>query len=363
MSKTLATIDLSLRDNPHALKAWIKVQAMDLGFSDCVIAQPDTQNQMAYLHHYLEQGHHADMHYLAENLDKRANPALLVPDTQAIICVRLDYLHEKPQPRYIPDTPDIGIIARYARGRDYHKVMRGRLKQLAQRIEAKIGAFSSRPFSDSAPIFEKALAENAGMGWTGKHTLLINQQAGSFFVLGELFCSLALPFDMPTTQHCGSCTACIDICPTQAIVAPYQLDARKCIAYLTIEYKGSIPLALRPHIGNRIFGCDDCQLICPWNRYAKVTTLADFQPRHQLDRTSLLQFWQWDEQTFLNTTEGSPIRRTGFQSFKRNVAIALGNAAYSPHILTALAEPHPEHDDIVQEHVIWAISTQQQKQM
>lgn len=361
MSKSLSTLDLGLRDDPQALKHWIKAQAMALGFNDCVIAKPDTKDQLAHFQRYLDNGYHADMHYLEENLDKRADPTLLVPDTRSIICVRLNYLQNKPQPRYVPDQPDLGIIARYARGRDYHKVMRGRLKQLAQRIEAKIGPFSSRPFSDSAPIFEKTLAENAGMGWTGKHTLLINRQSGSFFVLGELFCSLALPFDTPASKHCGTCSACIDICPTQAIVEPYMLDARKCIAYLTIEYKGSIPLKLRAQIGNRIFGCDDCQLICPWNRYAKVTTLDDFQTRHDLDQTALLDFWQWDEATFLAKTEGSAIRRTGFQSFKRNVAVALGNAPFSTQILAALQQHFSEHEALVKEHVAWAISVQVQK--
>lgn len=360
-SKNLPSIDLELRENPEALKQWIKTQALALGFNDCVIAKPDTQDQLTHFKRYLDKGYHADMHYLAENLDKRADPTLLVPDTKSIISVRLNYLQDKPQPRYIPDTPDIGIIARYARGRDYHKVMRGKLKLLAQQIEAKIGQFSSRPFSDSAPIFEKTLAENAGMGWTGKHTLLINKQSGSFFVIGELFCSLQLPFDSPATKHCGSCSACIDICPTQAIVEPYMLDARKCIAYLTIEYKGIIPIELRTMIGNRIFGCDDCQLICPWNRYAKITTLTDFQTRHQLDQTHLLDFWQWDEVTFLHKTEGSAIRRTGFQSFKRNVAIALGNAPFSLTILHALQQNFADHQDIVLTHVEWAIAQQQNK--
>lgn len=348
-------LDLALRDNPTALTAWIKQQAIELGFSDCAIAKPNTKDQIPYLQRYLDLGYHADMHYLAENLDKRADPKLLVNDTKSIICVRLDYLHEKPQPRTVPDEPELGIIARYARGRDYHKVMRGRLKQLALRIEEKVGSFSSRPFSDSAPIFEKSLAENAGMGWTGKHTLLINKQAGSFFVLGELFCGLNLVLDTPVQAHCGSCQACIDICPTKAIVEPYLLDAGKCIAYLTIEYKGSIPIELRPLIGNRIFGCDDCQLICPWNRYAKVTEIEDFHPRHGLDATTLLEFWAWDEQTFLQKTEGSPIRRTGFQSFKRNIAIALGNAQTSSEIVFALKQTNELHNEMVQEHVQWAL--------
>lgn len=266
------------------LKQWIKEQALSLGFSDCVIAKPDAQDQMPRFQEYLKRGYHADMHYLEENLDKRANPKLLVPGTQSIICVRMNYLVESPKPRYIPEQPNSAIIARYARGRDYHKVMRGRLKTLASKIREKVGEFESRPFADSAPIFEKSLAESAGMGWTGKHTLLIHKKSGSFFVLGELFTSLELPFDQPATAHCGSCSACIDICPTQAIVEPYMLDARKCIAYLTIEYKGIIPEELREGIGNRIFGCDDCQLICPWNSFAKIATIPDFNPRHGLDK-------------------------------------------------------------------------------
>ena len=250
----------------------------------------------------------------------------------------MNYLVESPKPRYVPFEPNSAIIARYARGRDYHKVMRGRLKTLATRIREKVGDFESRPFADSAPIFEKSLAESAGMGWTGKHTLLIHKKSGSFFVLGELFTSLDLPFDEPATAHCGSCTACIDICPTQAIVEPYMLDARRCIAYLTIEYKGIIAEELRAGIGNRIFGCDDCQLICPWNSFAKMASIPDFNPRHGLDDIRLLDIWQWDEATFLAHTEGSPIRRTGYPSFKRNIAIGLGNAPYSAVIVAKLQD-------------------------
>ena len=349
------------QDDPTQIKQWIKQQALALGFADCVIARPDTKAEVARLKAYLEKGYHADMHYLAENMDKRADPTLLVPNTKSIICVRMDYLVESPQARYVPNQPNSAIIARYARGRDYHKVMRSRLKNLANIIKTRVGEFESRPFADSAPIFEKALAENAGMGWTGKNTLLIHKKSGSFFVLGELFTSLELPFDSPTTAHCGSCQACIDICPTQAIVAPYTLDARKCIAYLTIEYKGVIAEELRAGIGNRIFGCDDCQLICPWNGFAKLTTVADFNPRHQLDNISLLDIWQWDEQQFLTSTEGSPIRRTGFQSFKRNIAIGLGNAPYSPEIIYQLKQGKLLHDDIVNIHIDWAIEQQNLK--
>ncbi|MEF9955804.1 MAG: tRNA epoxyqueuosine(34) reductase QueG [Acinetobacter sp.] len=342
------------------LKAWIKAQALDLGFADCVIAKPDAQDQMPHFKRYLELGYHADMHYLEENLDKRANPKLLFPNTQSIICVRMNYLVSSPKARYIPLEPNSAIIARYARGRDYHKVMRGRLKTLASRIKEKVGDFESRPFADSAPIFEKSLAESAGMGWTGKHTLLINKKSGSFFVLGELFTSLELPFDSPTTAHCGSCTACIDICPTQAIVEPYMLDARKCIAYLTIEYKGIIPEELRQGIGNRVFGCDDCQLICPWNSFAKKATISDFNPRHNLDDIRLLDIWHWNEETFLANTEGSPLRRTGYQSFKRNIAIGLGNAPYSPEIVAQLQQAKALHDEVVNVHIDWAIQQQLQ---
>ena len=347
--------------DPEALKAWIKAQALDLGFADCVIAKPDAQAELARFKEYLKRGYHGDMKFLEENLEKRADPTLLVAGTKSIICVRMNYLVETPKPRYVPDEPNAAIIARYARGRDYHKTMRGRLKTLATRIREKVGDFESRPFADSAPVFEKSLAENAGMGWTGKHTLLIEKKSGSFFVLGELFTSLELPFDGPTTAHCGSCTACIDICPTQAIVEPYMLDARKCIAYLTIEYKGIIAEELRRGIGNRVFGCDDCQLICPWNSFAKKTTIDDFNPRHGLDHLSLLDIWQWDEATFLACTEGSPIRRTGFQSFKRNIAIGLGNAPFSEQIVATLQTKIAQHDEIVQVHIDWAIQEQLNK--
>ncbi len=362
MSSNLSAQSIPLQNNDlPSLKAWIIAEALALGFSDCVIARPDAQQEIARFKEYLKRGYHGDMKYLEQNLDKRADPSLLVPGTKSIICVRMDYLVESPKPRSIPDAPNHAIIARYARGRDYHKTMRGRLKILATKIREKVGDFEARPFADSAPIFEKSLAENAGMGWTGKHTLLINKQAGSFFVLGELFTSLELPFDSATTAHCGSCSACIDICPTQAIVEPYMLDARKCIAYLTIEYKGIIAEELRRGIGNRVFGCDDCQLICPWNRYAKTTRIEDFHPRHGLDQVSLLQLWQWDEQRFLERTEGSPIRRTGFQSFMRNVAIGLGNAPYSEQIVAELKQARSLHDDIVQIHIDWAIQEQNHK--
>ena len=359
MSATTASQNIPVQAlDPIALKAWIKEQALSLGFADCVIAKPDAQAELPRLKEYLKRGYHGDMKFLEENLEKRADPTLLLPNTKSIICVRMNYLVETPKPRYVPDEPNSAIIARYARGRDYHKVMRGRLKTLATQIKEKVGDFESRPFADSAPIFEKSLAENAGMGWTGKHTLLINKRSGSFFVLGELFTSLDLAFDSPATSHCGSCTACIDICPTQAIVEPYMLDARKCIAYLTIEFQGIIPLEHRRGIGNRVFGCDDCQLICPWNSFAKKATIDDFNPRHGLDHASLLELWQWDLETFLLRTEGSPLRRTGYESFMRNIAIGLGNAPYSQQIQNELIAKRETQSELVQVHIDWAIDEQ-----
>jgi epoxyqueuosine reductase len=354
--KPIVVYDLSLRDDPVQLKAWIIQQALDLGFSACGIAHPDTRDQLPHLQQFLADGFAGEMAYLGQNLDKRANPTLLVDGTCSVISVRMDYLAEAAPHRYVPDQPNHAIIARYARGRDYHKVVRARLKQLAQRIEARIGPILSRPFTDSAPIFEKSLAQSAGLGWTGKHTLLIHQKNGSFFFLGELLTDLVLAPDTPATAHCGSCTACIDICPTQAIVAPYRLDARRCIAYLTIEYQGVIPVELRRGIGNRVFGCDDCQLICPWNSFAKLSAEIDFQARHQLDHIRLLDLWAWTEDDFLTRTEGSPIRRTGYIGLMRNVAIGLGNAPFDPAIVAALQAKRDTHGDLVAEHVDWAIA-------
>lgn len=356
-SVTQPKIQLNQYD-PHELKAWIKQQALSLGFADCVIARPDAQAEIPRLKEYLAKGFHGDMKFLEENIEKRGDPTQLIPNTKSIICVRMNYLVERPAPRKVTFAPNTAVIARYARGRDYHKVMRSRLKLLSNQIREKIGEFESRPFADSAPVFEKSLAENAGMGWTGKHTLLIHKKSGSFFVLGELFTSLDLPFDQPATSHCGSCSACIDICPTQAIVAPYQLDARKCIAYLTIEYQGIIPEELRRPIGNRIFGCDDCQLICPWNSFAQMTTVEDFNPRHGLDRASLLELWQWDESTFLSQTEGSPLRRTGYESFMRNLAIGIGNAPYDESYIEQLTARRESLSHIVQVHIDWAMKEQ-----
>ena len=359
------------------IKHWIKETAQSLGFADCgflSVHHPLFVKQTEQLRQWLAKGYEAQLQFMHSNHHLRAHPEQLVEGAKTIISVRMDYLTQTPTPRTVTDNnyPNQGIIARYARGRDYHKTMRSRLKQLALKIEAMlpewrhldIGAdtdFIFRPFSDSAPIFERPIADAAGLGWTGKHTLLINKQAGSFFVLGELFMSLELPDDEPVKEHCGSCSACIDICPTQAIVAPYELNASACISYLTIEHDGIIDEKYRRAIGNRIFGCDDCQLICPWNRYANLTPVEDFAPRHRLDSSSLLELWQWQEAEFMKKTEGSPLRRTGYVNFLRNIAIGLGNATGNQEIIEALQAKLGLHNTMLDEHIDWAIAEQRHK--
>ncbi len=356
------------------VKHWIKAQAQALGFADCgflSVHHPLFAQQIEQLQRWLAKGYEGQLQFMHHNHELRAHPDKLVAGAKTIISVRMDYLTQTPAPRAITDNdqPNNGIIARYARGRDYHKTMRSRLKQLALKIEAMlpewqhldIGAktdFVFRPFSDSAPIFERPIADAAGLGWTGKHTLLLNKQAGSFFVLGELFVSLELADDEPVTAHCGSCSACIDICPTKAIIAPHELNAAACISYLTIEHHGSIDIKYRRAIGNRVFGCDDCQLICPWNRYANLTLVDDFAPRHGLDDISLLELWQWQEADFLQNTEGSPIRRTGYINFLRNIAIGLGNANASMQVIAQLKSKLAQYGDMLDEHINWAIGEQ-----
>ena len=359
------------------IKQWIKTQAQTLGFADCgflSVHHPLFTKQIEQLQKWLDKGYEGQLQFMHNNHHLRAHPEQLVDGAKTIISVRMDYLTKAPTPRAVTDNdhPNQGIIARYARGRDYHKTMRSRLKQLALNIEAMlpewqhldIGSdkeFVFRPFSDSAPIFERPIADAAGLGWTGKHTLLINKQAGSFFVLGELFLSLELPDDQPVKEHCGSCSACIDVCPTQAIVAPYELNASACISYLTIEHDGIIDTKYRRAIGNRVFGCDDCQLICPWNRYANLTTVEDFAPRHGLDNSNLLELWQWQEADFLNNTQGSPLRRTGYVNFLRNIAIGLGNANASLHVIEQLKSKLTLHNAMLDEHIEWAIAEQGRK--
>ena len=359
------------------IKRWIKQEAQALGFADCgflSVHHPLFVKQTEQLKQWLAKGYEGQLQFMHSNHHLRAHPEQLVEGAKTIISVRMDYLTQTSAARTVTDNnyPNQGIIARYARGRDYHKTMRSRLKKLALKIEAMlpewrhldIGAdtdFIFRPFSDSAPIFERPIADAAGLGWTGKHTLLINKQAGSFFVLGELFMSLELPDDEPVKEHCGSCSACIDICPTQAIVAPYELNGSACISYLTIEHDGIIDTKYRRAIGNRIFGCDDCQLICPWNRYANLTPVEDFAPRHRLDSSSLLELWQWPEAEFMEKTEGSPLRRTGYVNFLRNIAIGLGNAVANQEVIEALQAKLGMHNNILDEHINWSITEQRNK--
>ena len=373
----IATVNTPTFSTALDVKNWIKQQAQALGFADCgflSVHHPLFAKQIIQLQNWLDKGYEGQLHFMHNNHHLRAHPEQLVEGAKTIISVRMDYLTEAPQPRTVTDNtrPNHGIIARYARGRDYHKTMRSRLKQLALKIEATLPEwqhldighttdFIFRPFSDSAPIFERPIADAVGLGWTGKHTLLLNKQAGSFFVLGELFISLNLPEDKPVEAHCGSCRACIDICPTQAIVAPHELNASACISYLTIEHKGSIDTKYRRAIGNRVFGCDDCQLICPWNRYAKLTSLDDFTPRHQLDNSSLLALWDWTEATFLQNTQGSPIRRTGYVNFLRNIAIGIGNTPAHQSNIDQLSTKLGIHSDMLDEHIYWAIAEQQNK--
>ena len=375
--KSIDVVNTSIFATAVDVKHWIRAQAQALGFADCgflSVHHPLFAQQIEQLQRWLAKGYEGQLQFMHHNHELRAHPDKLVAGAKTIISVRMDYLTQTPTPRAIIDNdqPNNAIVARYARGRDYHKTMRSRLKQLALKIEAMlpewqhldIGAktdFVFRPFSDSAPIFERPIADAAGLGWTGKHTLLLNKQAGSFFVLGELFISLELPDDEPVTAHCGSCSACIDICPTQAIIAPHELNAAACISYLTIEHNGSIDIKYRRAIGNRVFGCDDCQLICPWNRYANLTSVPDFAPRHGLDDISLLELWQWREADFLQNTEGNPIRRTGYINFLRNIAIGLGNANASMEVISQLKSKLAQYDDMLDEHINWAISEQQSK--
>jgi len=345
-----------------ALAANIKQWGGQLGFDQIGITDTGLRQAEQHLENWLEQGFHGEMDYMRRHGKKRSRPELLQPGTTRIISVRMDYLPETAATvQATLDDPTAAFISRYALGRDYHKLMRGRLKKLAEKIQAAIGPFGYRAFVDSAPVLEKALAEKAGLGWIGKHSNVINRKAGSWFFLGEIFTDLPLPIDRPATSHCGDCAACLDICPTQAIVAPYRVDARRCVSYLTIELHGAIPEPLRPLIGNRIYGCDDCQLVCPWNRFARLTAEPDFHPRHRLDSQQLLALFAWTEAEFLAKTEGSAIRRIGYQRWLRNIAVALGNAPYSPDIVQALAEKLDHPSELLREHARWALRQQAHK--
>ncbi len=327
-----------------------------LGFQQIGIADIDLSAYEARLDAWLAAGHQGDMDWMAAHGRKRSRPELLEPGTRSVIVARMDYLPAAATPvEALLQQPDKACISRYAIGRDYHKVLRSRLKALAQRIETAIGAFGYRVFTDSAPVLEKPLAEKAGLGWIGKHTNLLNRHAGSWFFLGEIYTDLALPPDAPVQDHCGSCRRCIDICPTEAIIGPYQLDARRCISYLTIELKGAIPVEFRTAIGNRIYGCDDCQMVCPWNRYAQFSRIDDFTPRQELDAGELVSLFGWDEARFLARTEGTAIRRIGHERWLRNIAVALGNAPGTPAVIAALTSRRDHPSALVREHVAWAL--------
>ena len=357
----------------EALLSTIRQAAADLGFGGIGVADVDLRSAEQGLLAWLAQGFHGDMHYMAAHGLKRARPAELVPGTVRVITARMDYLPAATPPDWRQRElqrllqPGEAVVSVYARGRDYHKVLRARLQQLATQIEQHVGRMGYRVFTDSAPVLEAELASRSAQGWRGKHTLLLNREAGSMFFLGEIFTDLPLPVTEPEAyrNHCGHCTACVDACPTGAIIAPYRLDARRCISYLTIEHPGPIAPELRPLLGNRIYGCDDCQLVCPWNKFARRSSLPDFDERHGLGSARLLELWRWDEATFLQRTEGSPMRRIGHVRWLRNLAVALGNAlraavqqadALQANAIASALQQHAQHPEaLVREHVAWAL--------
>jgi epoxyqueuosine reductase len=349
----------------HRLLEQLRQWADGLGFSQIGVADVDLSSAEPGLQRWLDNGFHGSMDYMALHGLKRARPAELVPGTVRVVTARMDYLPRDTPPGWRAiewqrlDDPSRATVSLYARGRDYHKVLRSRLQKLADRLADEVGPFGHRVFTDSAPVLEVELASRSGLGWRGKHTLVLDREGGSMVFLGEIFVDFALPLTEPSQPHCGRCTACIDVCPTRAIVAPYRVDARRCIAYLTIEHDGPIPVELRPLVGNRIYGCDDCQLVCPWNKFVQVARLPDFDARPALADPALLELWSWDEATFLRQTEGSPIRRIGFERWQRNIAVALGNAlrAGAPALVReALASQRESASPLVREHIDWALS-------
>ena len=334
----------------------IKQWSHDLGFQQTGIAGVELAADETQLRDWLEKGQHGEMSYMARHGNKRSRPSELQPGTLRVISVRMDYGTADDATAWSTlSDGSRAYVARYALGRDYHKVMRARLQKLADRIGTHVGDFGYRVFVDSAPVLERALARNAGLGWIGKNACVINSNAGSWFFLGEIYTDLPLPTDAEASEHCGTCTRCIDICPTQAIIAPNRVDARRCISYLTIELKGSIPEEFRAAIGNRIFGCDDCQLVCPWNKFAKRFDEPDFRARNDLDRATLVELFSWSEADFLQRTEGSAIRRTGYQGWLRNIAVALGNAPRTDAVVAALQARSDDPSELVREHVDWAL--------
>jgi len=340
------------------LAATIKSWGRELGFQAIGVADTDLSAVEPRLAAWLASGFAGELDYMRKHGAKRTQPASLVPGTLRIISARMDYRPDAADSWSILGDGSKAFVARYALGRDYHKVLRARLRRLAQKIAGEIGEFGYRVFTDSAPVMEVELARKAGLGWRGKHTLLIAREAGSFFFLGDIYTDLPLPLDSPVPEHCGSCTKCLDVCPTRAIVAPYVVDARRCISYLTIELKGSIPVELRPLIGNRVFGCDDCQLVCPWNRYARLATEADFHVRNGLDCAELVELFAWTEEEFRQRMSGSAILRIGYERWLRNLAVGLGNAPKSSRAVAALRSRVRESSALVREHVAWALERQ-----
>lgn len=355
---TTSNNNINYQDLADKIKSWGK----EFGFADIGISDIDLTEQEPALLQWLANNYHGNMDYMAKHGLSRARPADIQPGAIRAISARMDYLPTNAKFSQILKKNDHAYISRYALGRDYHKLMRKRLKQLGDKIAQHCQQFNFRPFVDSAPILERPLAEKAGLGWIGKHSLLLNKNAGSWFFLGELLVDIPLPVDTKPSNDCGTCVACIKICPTQAIVEPYVVDARRCISYLTIELREAIPEEFRPLLGNRIYGCDDCQLICPWNKFAKLSVEDDFQARGNLDDITLLTLFAWDEKTFLKNTEGSPIRRIGFDCWQRNIAVALGNAGYDSAIVNALSAQLPQASTMVAEHIEWALKQQQIKQ-
>lgn len=346
----MTTIDYqSLTD---LIRSW----GHELGFQQIGISDVDLGEHEQHLQRWLEKNHHGDMNYMARHGSKRSRPAELVPGTLRVISARMDYLPADTQMVKVLQNPQQAYVSRYALGRDYHNLIRKRLARLGRKIEEYAGACGHRAFVDSAPVLERALAQKAGLGWIGKNTMLINSRAGSWFFLGELFTDLPLVPDEKASFHCGSCRSCLDICPTNAFTGPFELDARRCISYLTIELRTAIPEDLRPLIGNRIFGCDDCQSICPWNKFSSPTQEPDFNPRHRLDRATLVELFAWTEEEFLLHTEGSAIRRIGHECWLRNIAVALGNAPTGEAVISALQARTDHPSALVREHVIWALA-------
>lgn len=347
---------LDLNQLAQQIKQW----GTELGFQQVGITDTDLSASEPKLQAWLDKQYHGEMEWMARHGMMRARPHELQPGTLRVISVRMNYLPANAAFASTLKNPDLGYISRYALGRDYHKLLRNRLKKLGEMIQEQCVSLNFRPFVDSAPILERPLAEKAGIGWTGKHSLILNRDAGSFFFLGELLIDLPLPIDEPVEEACGRCVACMTICPTGAIVEPYTVDARRCISYLTIELEGAIPEEFRPLMGNRIYGCDDCQLICPWNRFSQLTDEADFSPRKALHAPELIELFAWDEAWFLKVTEGSPIRRIGHLRWLRNIAVALGNAPWSEAVIQALETRRGEHP-LLDEHIEWAIAQQIEK--